>query len=640
VQNCTFEREDADTVDTAVGAFTNSADPSTDVIDSLIIEGCRMIGLGNVGIYLGRTPRAIIRGNIINRPLEYNQHRPSSDGPNGILVSRYFITGLVIEDNIISGWDHGAEVRGTDGIFRRNIIHDLSDDFLWVHWGVLAYPAERWLIEDNICYWGRDEGFEIQGKDHVIRHNTVVRNGNWLIALSDGVSGAGGAPENSRVESNIFLNSQGLTGESTGDQAVFLASGHSGNLILKNIFFDPDGTLEVDDQDDGTVLTIADLNGEAYGSGNWELYPTLIDTTGAASKPYFSGVNLRPAVNSWIHGVGQNGRTPGAYPCGGCGAAALNVTGFDPDSVHLSLYEQLGPLERFLIDAALVQSSPRSWLHPILPDSNETYELRAVWSAFDDGDSLTIEERITVLVDPPALAAFAADSAWSPTSAAWRWRTIHRADSSAWYAGSGAFNGTIVTRDASSLNRIPFANVRVFSDVARTQRIGNLTTSNNGEVGYAYAAGANYYFTGWATGYQTFDATYKPLSDGFTFNIDLSAINAPITTDPQLCTVSISTADFQGLPVDSILVEANFEGRGADTGDLILSYSSVNCATDAGGFCSMDLVRSSEISTPDRIKSYVFTMTDQRSPALFAPITFRSIEIPDQASANLVDLLP
>jgi hypothetical protein len=66
----------------------------------------------------------------------------------------------------------------------------------------------------------------------------------------------------------------------------------------------------------------------------------------------------------------------------------------------------------------------------------------------------------------------------------------------------------------------------------------------------------------------------------------------------------------------------------------------VNCATDAGGFCSMDLVRSSEISTPDRIKSYVFTMTDQRSPALFAPITFRSIEIPDQASANLVDLLP
>ncbi|HUU96897.1 MAG TPA: hypothetical protein VM487_14255, partial [Phycisphaerae bacterium] len=154
-------------------------------------------------------------------------------------------------------------------------------------------------------------------------------------------------------------------GSAVARNAVTLSTGHSGILIRDNIFFDVTGTMNVNDADDGTVTTIALLNAEAYGSGNLETAPGLVDTTGAASRPYYGGLNLSPAYNpvSAAIGLGLWGRTAGALPSWQAPQFQVNVTGFVPDSVHFRWRNHLGTFKGWRADAGVYEHTPGStWI--------------------------------------------------------------------------------------------------------------------------------------------------------------------------------------------------------------------------------------------------------------------------------------
>lgn len=298
------------------------------------------------------------------------------EGPNGFQFLRDKSDSIWIAGPEITAVDHGMELRGSVGTVWKAYIHDITDDYIWVHDDTTAARTSGWLLQEIVGHSGQDEGFEVQGANHGIYGCTLSGVGDWLIAFSDG---GGGAPTDITVQNCIFVDSNGSP-ESVGDRAVFLATGHSGIRVFDNVFFDRDATLTVQDQDDGTVTTIADLNAEAYGNNNVELDPMLADTT--------NGANLRPFAASPAKGRGMPGRLmAGGLECADCLKVPLTISGIYPDSVRAEIRNQYGQVVREVPFLGLHQLDPGSrYLVDVEPDSSLYGRVMVQGWSYEGGD--------------------------------------------------------------------------------------------------------------------------------------------------------------------------------------------------------------------------------------------------------------
>lgn len=370
----TFDSVLEDTTNVAFFMAVTDADSSAEVIDSLLIEDCAITGVGNTAIVLAATHNAIIRNTTLRRPYAYAVPRSGADGPNGISCTRYAASGTVIEDCVISGFDHGAELRGRNGIFRRNVIHDITDDFVWLHTDA-TYDATGWIIEDNVGYWGFDEGIELEGYGHKFTHNTFYGMGNWGCLLEASTS---------TVLGNIFVewNPNGET--PNGNAGVYRVAGALSNTFENNIFYAPGGTVTHYDSV-LVALTTTQLNATSWANNNIEQAPALIDTTAQNdTRPFYDEVNLRPLATSPAVGLGWAGRTAGALPAIGIPWTTLHLSGVASDSVQFTYWTRTSEVTRY--DGAIAQQADGVYLVDLDVDSTYTAVVNGEWRIYDHDD--------------------------------------------------------------------------------------------------------------------------------------------------------------------------------------------------------------------------------------------------------------
>jgi parallel beta-helix repeat protein len=329
ILDCTFRASEEDSVQGIV--WTTLVDPLLDVVEGLVIEGNTLSGAGNHGIRLASCRYPIIRRNTLSRPVAFLDHRPS-DSPNAVHYGNNANVGIVIEDNDISGWDHGVLLSGDHHRVAGNRIHDLSDDGIFVQAAAPATLSRFNYITGNVIWNSGDDGIEIRGTGHRVSHNTVFNlNGDvssWLMAATPCTSCV--------VSDNIFADS------STNDGLLLLTG--STVALDGNVWWDSD-SLAFDDEDGiGETFDFATYQAEGY------------DVAGVFASPMFSSsdtssVALYPSPSG--RHVGTEGRTAGALPCRPCYWWRLDDAE-DGDVVDLEITSPLGSVSRFN-DAAIWQ---------------------------------------------------------------------------------------------------------------------------------------------------------------------------------------------------------------------------------------------------------------------------------------------
>ncbi|OGR93714.1 MAG: hypothetical protein A2V88_00720 [Elusimicrobia bacterium RBG_16_66_12] len=212
---------------------------------------------------------------------------------------------------------------------------------------------------------------------------------------------------------NIFDHSI-ASGDGDGNNGVLLGTGHSAISIVDNLFFDAEGPLQFMDEDDGGVTDLASFNAKSYAEGNIEALPNFVDTTRAPTRPYYSGVTLKPLSISPALNLGLWTRTAGAMPCGNCPTFGLSASGFVSDSAHVVWFDRNGVSGGFRYDAGLAPAAARgAWWVDVLPDSTAAGTLRATFSLFTGGDSLVAFDQVEIPHYPPALAEIIRDTVWA-----------------------------------------------------------------------------------------------------------------------------------------------------------------------------------------------------------------------------------
>jgi hypothetical protein len=206
--------------------------------------------------------------------------------------------------------------------------------------------------------------------------------------------------------------------------------------------------------------------------------------------------------------------------------------------------------------------------------------------------------------------------------------------------GDGDSTYVWLVKASSDSSLISGARISIWNEEATTRYV-NSATGSDGSVSSQLDPDTYWYSISDPGSYNPVTSTAVLSTDGDTTTVYLTAITVPATSNPDLCTMIWQSIDFTDTAVESLKVEATFDGDYGLASGLILAYRSVSAVTDTNGTASLDLVRSSEITSGDDVTTYTFKVSDiseQREAAdtQFRRLTYEGVSVPDSASASVV----
>jgi hypothetical protein len=664
-----------------------STSPYTDYIDSVTVSRCDFLDSNNDALVTARHHGLYVGDNTMTRRKiwweilsgETNFGEPDGSHGDGLWMHRPEVYGGIVERNVVSGFDHGMCYAGQGLIVRNNVIHDVMDEFIWLHTSnpSLDHPVPtNCILRDNLCWRGGDDGVTLTGVNTWFVHNTLYHYSDMGIILNEGSLPGGSTAGPFYILGNIFAESTGWNeGDGTHPGAQIEAT-VSSSVWDYNLWHDRDGYKYWLDQSQSAQPVDELSEWQAFGydaNGIWA-NPAFVDSVAYGATP-----TLAPTIVSPLVGAGLDGRSIGAVPCFGCPSFSLSVTGDDPDSVRIEWWHPDGSEGDTRRDLAVSQWRDRAWIADI--DEAQIGSATGAWSVYMGGSTtpeviqdmtavsaemiasavdLQLDDEVASLSDmsiglsldiadlsvnmalefedvPTAeeIAAVVAVTAVDSVRAVGTVTLTEQVNE--WVTGTDGDPLTITVTDAATSATVQNATVKLFTDALNTSLHDWLMTGVAGTCETNIELGASYYYRAWRPGeYGTDTGTIRRIDQPpWTETIALTAIELDQALEPDHCIMGWQAVTGEGVGIDSIEVVVTWQGRGVTAGSGSVALGKLTGRTDINGIAQFDLYRSSEVVPIGAMTRWEFT--DMRIPAVWEFTTLRDVTVPDAASAWAID---